>query len=170
MVRCRTEDKKRKSIIVDEEWMNVPRTFPSVSARDLSEEDLVIEAEIEGYLVRRIHVDEEASIEIMYEHCFNNLHPSIKARMTKMQTTLSRFSRKQVKPLGKVELDTKDIAEMQSPKTWGQMQSLSGKLASLNRFLSQSAEKSLPFFETLKNITKENKDDYCWTKEAEKAF
>ncbi|GKA25957.1 hypothetical protein Tco_0712066, partial [Tanacetum coccineum] len=41
------------------------RTFPSVSARDLSEEDLVIEAEIEGYLVRRIHVDEEASIEIM---------------------------------------------------------------------------------------------------------
>ncbi|GKA25958.1 hypothetical protein Tco_0712067 [Tanacetum coccineum] len=67
-------------------------------------------------------------------------------------------------------MTAKDIAEMQSPKTWGQMQSLSGKLASLNRFLSHSAEKSLPFFETLKNITKENKDDYCWTKEAEKAF
>nr|GEW81455.1 reverse transcriptase domain-containing protein [Tanacetum cinerariifolium] len=59
---------------------------------------------------------------------------------------------------------------MQSPKTWGQIQSLSGKLAALNRFLSWSAEKSLPFFKTLKNITKENKDDYRWTEEAEKAF
>ncbi|GJU24786.1 reverse transcriptase domain-containing protein [Tanacetum coccineum] len=50
------------------------------------------------------------------------------------------------------------------------MQSLSGKLAALNRFLSRSAEQSLPFFETLKNITKENKDEYKWTKEAELAF
>nr|GFC72400.1 reverse transcriptase domain-containing protein [Tanacetum cinerariifolium] len=50
------------------------------------------------------------------------------------------------------------------------MQILSGKLAALNRFLSRSAEKSLPFFETLKNITKKNKDDYRWTKDAETAF
>ncbi|GKA49871.1 hypothetical protein Tco_0742944 [Tanacetum coccineum] len=35
---------------------------------------------------------------------------------------------------------TKDITEMQSPKTWGEMQSLAGKLAALNRFLSRSAE------------------------------
>ncbi|GKD66982.1 reverse transcriptase domain-containing protein, partial [Tanacetum coccineum] len=65
---------------------------------------------------------------------------------------------------------TRDIAEMKSPRTWGEMQSLAGKLAALNRFLARSAEKSLPFFETLKNITKENKEDYRWTEEAEKAF
>ncbi|GKA25119.1 reverse transcriptase domain-containing protein, partial [Tanacetum coccineum] len=65
---------------------------------------------------------------------------------------------------------TKDIAEMQSPRTWGEMQTLAGKLAALNRFLSRSAKKSLPFFETLRNITKVNKDDYRWTEEAEKAF
>ncbi|GJY37775.1 reverse transcriptase domain-containing protein [Tanacetum coccineum] len=65
---------------------------------------------------------------------------------------------------------TKDIAEMKSPRTWGEMQSLAGKLAALNRFLARSAKKSLPFFETLKNITKENKEDYKWTEEAEKAF
>ncbi|GKE53830.1 reverse transcriptase domain-containing protein, partial [Tanacetum coccineum] len=29
---------------------------------------------------------------------------------------------------------------------------------------------SLPFFDTLKNITKENKDEYKWTEEAERAF
>ncbi|GJZ52946.1 reverse transcriptase domain-containing protein [Tanacetum coccineum] len=65
---------------------------------------------------------------------------------------------------------TRDIAEITSPRMWGEMQSLAGKLAALNRFLARSAEKSLPFFETLKNITKENKEDYRWTEGAEKAF
>ncbi|GKB21196.1 hypothetical protein Tco_0855119 [Tanacetum coccineum] len=273
--------------------MNVPITFPPVPARDLSEEALVMEDEIEGYLVKRIHIDKGASVEIMYEHCFNMLHPKIKARLAETQTTVSGFSGERVKPLGKIKLDvcfgaksntfhytwddeipntmgnydrpftsthnpgcrreekkqarekkkdpveemepmespsltelvlvnpalpisniaetfdnlrrinrklnpkkcsfgveegkllgymvtsegiranlakTKDIAEMKSPRTWGEMQSLAGKLAALNRFLARSAEKSLPFFETLKNITKENKEDYKWTEEAEKAF
>ncbi|GJY25609.1 reverse transcriptase domain-containing protein [Tanacetum coccineum] len=65
---------------------------------------------------------------------------------------------------------TKAIADMQSPRTLKEMQSLSGKLAALNRFLSKSAQRALPFFETLKNITKENKDDFWWTEEAEEAF
>ncbi|GJZ29124.1 hypothetical protein Tco_0573771 [Tanacetum coccineum] len=65
---------------------------------------------------------------------------------------------------------TKVVAHMQSPRTLREMQSLSGKLAALNHFLSKSAERALPFFETLKNITKENKDDFRWTDEAEQAF
>ena len=65
---------------------------------------------------------------------------------------------------------TKAILDMQSPRTLREMQSLNGKLAALNRFLSRSAERSLPFFETLKNITKENKEEYRWTKPAEEAF
>ncbi|GJT14304.1 hypothetical protein Tco_0861346 [Tanacetum coccineum] len=65
---------------------------------------------------------------------------------------------------------TKAVADMQSPKTLKEMQSLSGKLAALNRFLSRFAERALPFFETLKNITKENKDDYRWTENVERAF
>ncbi|GJR79380.1 reverse transcriptase domain-containing protein [Tanacetum coccineum] len=48
------------------------------------------------------------------------------------------------------------------------LQKLNGKLASLNRFLSKSAEKSLPFFKTLKKCTK--KSDFQWTPEAEEAF
>ncbi|GJX06501.1 reverse transcriptase domain-containing protein [Tanacetum coccineum] len=48
--------------------------------------------------------------------------------------------------------------------------SLSGKLGTLNRFLARSTERTLPFFDTLKNITKENKDKYRWTEEAERAF
>ncbi|GKA23495.1 reverse transcriptase domain-containing protein [Tanacetum coccineum] len=65
---------------------------------------------------------------------------------------------------------TKAISNLQSPKTLKEMQSLSGKLASLNRFLAKSAERALPFFNTLKNITKENKHEYRWTPEAEEAF
>ncbi|GKC05801.1 reverse transcriptase domain-containing protein [Tanacetum coccineum] len=48
------------------------------------------------------------------------------------------------------------------------VQKLNRKLASLNRFLSKSAEKSLPFFKTLKKCTK--KSDFQWTQEAEVAF
>ncbi|GKF26730.1 reverse transcriptase domain-containing protein [Tanacetum coccineum] len=47
-------------------------------------------------------------------------------------------------------------------------QKLNGKLASLNRFLAKSTEKSLPFFKTLKKFTK--KSDFLWTEEAEAAF
>ncbi|GKA98718.1 reverse transcriptase domain-containing protein [Tanacetum coccineum] len=65
---------------------------------------------------------------------------------------------------------TKAISDLTSPKTLKEMQSLSGKLASLNRFLAKSAERALPFFNTLKNITKENKHEYRWTPEAEGAF
>ncbi|GJS52426.1 reverse transcriptase domain-containing protein [Tanacetum coccineum] len=65
---------------------------------------------------------------------------------------------------------TKAISDLTSPKTLKEMQSLSGKLASLNRFLAKSAERALPFFNTLKNITKENKHEYRWTSEAEEAF
>ncbi|GJY19644.1 reverse transcriptase domain-containing protein [Tanacetum coccineum] len=65
---------------------------------------------------------------------------------------------------------TRILADLQSPRTLKEMQSLAGKLAALNRFLAKSAERSLPFFNTLKNITKENKHEYRWTIEAKEAF
>ncbi|GJY81797.1 reverse transcriptase domain-containing protein [Tanacetum coccineum] len=65
---------------------------------------------------------------------------------------------------------TRAISDLQSPKTLKEMQSFSGKLASLNRFLAKSAEKALPFINILKNMTKENKHEYRWTPEAEEAF
>nr|GEZ84428.1 reverse transcriptase domain-containing protein [Tanacetum cinerariifolium] len=65
---------------------------------------------------------------------------------------------------------TKALADLQSPRMLKEMQSLRGKLAALNQFLAKSTERSLPFFNTLKNITKENKHEYWWTQEAEEAF
>ncbi|PWA81898.1 reverse transcriptase domain-containing protein [Artemisia annua] len=63
---------------------------------------------------------------------------------------------------------TEAVTNLPSPKCLKEVQKLNGKLASLNRFLSKSAEKSLPFFKTLKKCTK--KSDFHWTKEAEEAF
>ncbi|GJS75449.1 reverse transcriptase domain-containing protein [Tanacetum coccineum] len=53
------------------------------------------------------------------------------------------------------------MIKLQSPRTLKEVQSLNKKLASLNRFLSKSAKKSLPFFKTLKNYIQ--KSDFQWT-------
>jgi len=45
------------------------------------------------------------------------------------------------------------------------VQKLTGRLASLNRFISRSAEKSLPFFKVLKGT-----DNFHWGTEQDKAF
>nr|GEW56952.1 reverse transcriptase domain-containing protein [Tanacetum cinerariifolium] len=60
------------------------------------------------------------------------------------------------------------VLQLPSPRTIKEVQSLNRKLASLNRFLSKSAEKSLPLFKTLKKCIK--KSDFHWTAEAEQAF
>ncbi|GJU46508.1 hypothetical protein Tco_1203774 [Tanacetum coccineum] len=60
------------------------------------------------------------------------------------------------------------VLGLPSPKCLKHVQKLNGKLESLNRFLAKSAEKSLPFFKTLKKCAK--KSDFQWTAEAEAAF
>ncbi|XP_071739707.1 uncharacterized protein [Rutidosis leptorrhynchoides] len=56
---------------------------------------------------------------------------------------------------------------MVSPRTKKEVQSLNGKLATLSRFLSKVAERSLPFFQVLKASMGKSFD---WTPEAENAF
>ncbi|GJU94371.1 reverse transcriptase domain-containing protein [Tanacetum coccineum] len=58
------------------------------------------------------------------------------------------------------------VLNLSYPKCLKDIQKLNGKLASLNRFLSKSVEKSLPFFKTLKKCTK--KSDFQWTAEAKR--
>ncbi|GJR72125.1 reverse transcriptase domain-containing protein [Tanacetum coccineum] len=63
---------------------------------------------------------------------------------------------------------TEAVVQISSPQTIKEVQSLNRKLASLNRFLSKSAEKSLPLFKTLKKCIK--KSDFHWTLKAKQAF
>ncbi|GJS47792.1 reverse transcriptase domain-containing protein [Tanacetum coccineum] len=75
-----------------------------------------------------------------------------------------------ISPEGIKPCPYKTEAVLRLPSSWTikEVHSLNGKLASLNRFLSKSAEKSLPLFKTLKKCIK--KSDFYWTPEAEQAF
>ena len=55
------------------------------------------------------------------------------------------------------------ILEMTSPKTMKEVQTLTGRIAALNRFISKATDKYLPFFKTLKQA-------FAWTNECEEAF
>jgi ribonuclease HI len=57
----------------------------------------------------------------------------------------------------------KAILEMQPPKTTKEIQRLMGRVAALNRFMSRSTDKCLPFFKTLKKA-------FVWTDECQQAF
>ncbi|GJV37301.1 reverse transcriptase domain-containing protein [Tanacetum coccineum] len=70
-----------------------PITFLPLSANKGTEGPLVIEAEIEGYAIHRMYVDEGSSMEVLYEHCFNRLRPEIKSQMALATTSLTGFIR-----------------------------------------------------------------------------
>jgi hypothetical protein len=57
------------------------------------------------------------------------------------------------------------VLNMQSPRTIKEVQQLTGRIASLTRFLPDSARKYLPFFSTLRR-----KEDFQWNAECEEAF
>nr|GEV35587.1 reverse transcriptase domain-containing protein [Tanacetum cinerariifolium] len=135
-----------------------------------------IEAEIGGHCIHRMYMDGGSALEILYEHCFNRLHPKIKNQLMPATTPLIRFSEEgmflgyTVNTKGlKVCLDKVDaVLSLPSPKCLKDVRKLNKKLASLNRFLAKSAEKSLLFFKDLKKCTK--KSDFHWTTEAKEAF
>nr|GEU82496.1 reverse transcriptase domain-containing protein [Tanacetum cinerariifolium] len=109
--------------------------------------------------------------------------PKINWKTKKRWSNLPAFSRQRFpktywsKPGGyKVDVDglrlsldkVKAVIDLPSPKCLKDVQKLNEKLASLNRFMSKSAKKSLPFFKTLKKCTKER--DFQWTPEEKGAF
>ncbi|GJR99174.1 MAK10-like protein [Tanacetum coccineum] len=105
MVWVRGDSRKRKHRRNQEEdWMNTPITFPLISADDVSDEPLIIKVKVEGYLVRRVFVDHGVIVQVMFEHCFDNLPSSVRACLTQTQTELVGFSGEQLIPMGKIEL------------------------------------------------------------------
>ncbi|GKD89162.1 reverse transcriptase domain-containing protein, partial [Tanacetum coccineum] len=100
-----SKEKKRKDREATEAWMNTPITFPGVISDDASDEPLIIEAEVEGYLVRHVYVDEGSSVEVMFEHCFENLPAKVRAGLRETKTDLVGFTGEVAKPLGKIDLE-----------------------------------------------------------------
>nr|GEW18605.1 reverse transcriptase domain-containing protein [Tanacetum cinerariifolium] len=136
---------------------------------DLSEEALVVKGKVEGYLIWRIPVDEGASVEIMFEQCFNMLHPSIWSRLVETQTTMSGFSREQVKPLGKIEsirVGKKQAIELPKEIKPQEKVSLIEQVLVKPTYQEQLVVigKGLPpeGSTQLKNLLKKNKDIFTW--------
>ncbi|XP_019159880.1 PREDICTED: uncharacterized protein LOC109156477 [Ipomoea nil] len=57
------------------------------------------------------------------------------------------------------------IIDMQPPSTVKDLQRLTGRLATLSRFLSKAADKAVPFFEAIKK-----KEGFVWTAECQQSF
>ena len=57
----------------------------------------------------------------------------------------------------------KEILDMQPPQSIKEVQSLTGRVAALNRFVSKATDKCLPFFKVLKKALE-------WTDECQRAF
>jgi len=57
----------------------------------------------------------------------------------------------------------KAIIEVKSPKTMKEVQSLTGKAVTLNKFVSRATDKCMPFFKVLKKA-------FQWTGKCEEAF
>jgi hypothetical protein len=57
----------------------------------------------------------------------------------------------------------KAVLEMTPPRTVKEVQSLTGRVAALNRFVSRATDKCLPFFKTLRKA-------FAWTDECQKSF
>ncbi|GJX37241.1 reverse transcriptase domain-containing protein [Tanacetum coccineum] len=124
-------------------------------------DDLVIKSRTEGEIVRDI------------EETFKTLR-EINMKLNPKKCTFGveegMFLGYKVNTRGlKVCPDKVDaVLSLPSPKCLKDVQKLNGKLASLDRFLAKSAEKSLQFFKSLKKCTK--KSDFHWIVEAEEAF
>ncbi|GKC14750.1 hypothetical protein Tco_1011532 [Tanacetum coccineum] len=80
-------------------------TFPPVTGNNNSSAPVIIKSRIFERQVNRVYMDSESSCEIIYEHCFQKLKPSIKASKVDSKVPLVRFSREHSWPIGEVPLE-----------------------------------------------------------------
>ncbi|KAL0449276.1 UNVERIFIED_CONTAM: hypothetical protein Slati_1484000 [Sesamum latifolium] len=65
----------------------------------------------------------------------------------------------------------KAILDMKAPSSINEVQRLTGRIAALSRFISKSAEKSLPFFKVLRKVKNFEWDTSCqWSFEELKKY
>ncbi|GKC12978.1 reverse transcriptase domain-containing protein [Tanacetum coccineum] len=80
-------------------------TFPQVTR--VSNAPVIIEAAVFGRKVGRVYMDNGSTCEVIYEHCFEKLNPTIKATRVNTKTPLVGFSGKRSWSVGEVPLEIK---------------------------------------------------------------
>ncbi|GKA78309.1 hypothetical protein Tco_0784846, partial [Tanacetum coccineum] len=122
---------KALAILIVQLWQRVARQRvtqkispdPEISFPPLEEEEgtkgpMIIEAEIGGHFIYRMHVDGGLASEILYEYCFNRLRPEVKNQMVSATAPLIGFSGKIIWPLGQISLQIKIGDEEHSTLYW----------------------------------------------------
>ena len=124
-----------------------------------------VEVYVDDMLVKRKkeedHLDDFRETFNMLKQCSMKLNPSKCA----FGVSLGKFLGFMVSQRG-IEANpekVKAILEMSSPRTVKEVQSLTGRIAALNKFVLKATDKCLPFFKTLKKV-------FSWTEECETAF
>ncbi|GKB31339.1 hypothetical protein Tco_0870740 [Tanacetum coccineum] len=87
------EDRTRNNISKSPTFEGREITFPPVTKGSNSSAPVIIKAKIFGREVSRVHIDSGSSCEVIYEHCFLKLNPSIQASKVDLQVLLVGFSR-----------------------------------------------------------------------------
>nr|GFA28118.1 reverse transcriptase domain-containing protein [Tanacetum cinerariifolium] len=77
-------------------------SFSTLGNNSGHETSIVIKTKVEGRLIHRMYVYEGSSV--LYEHCFNRLHPKIKNQMIPATTSLLGFNGEISWPLGQISL------------------------------------------------------------------
>ncbi|GKC40747.1 reverse transcriptase domain-containing protein [Tanacetum coccineum] len=93
-------------------------SFPPLGEKDGIEGPMIIEAEIGDHFIHRIYVDGGSALEILYEHCFNRLHPEVKNQMVPATAPLIGFSGEVIWPMGQISLPVKIGDAKHSTSTW----------------------------------------------------
>ncbi|XP_013658791.1 uncharacterized protein LOC106363622 [Brassica napus] len=147
---------------------NACATYQQLVNRIFSEQlGKTMEVYIDDMLVKSLDEHDHVS---HLEECFAKLN----AHNMKLNPAKCRFAVASGEFLGYlvtcrgIEANPKQInalIEMVSPKKKREVQRLTGRVAALNRFISRSTDKCLPFYDTLKGNKK-----FEWSKECEKAF
>nr|GEY12815.1 hypothetical protein [Tanacetum cinerariifolium] len=78
-------------------------TFPSGGSN--SSAPMVTKAKVFGREVNLVHMDSGSSSEVIYEHCFMKLKPSIRASKVDLKVPLIGFSREKSQNIGKIPLE-----------------------------------------------------------------
>ncbi|GJY53950.1 hypothetical protein Tco_0445614 [Tanacetum coccineum] len=80
-------------------------TFPRVSGFDNSFDSVIIRVRISGRQVNQVYMDSGSSCEVIYEHCFLKIKPSIRSLRVDSKIPLVGFLNEHLWPLREVPLD-----------------------------------------------------------------
>ena len=126
-----------------------------------------MEVDIDDMLVKSLQAKDHVS---HLEECFSQLNShnmKLNPAKCRFAVALGEFLGYLVTYRG-IEANPKQInalIEMASPKNKGEVQRLTGRIAALNRFISRSTDKCLPFYDILRGNKK-----FEWSEECKNTF